>query len=224
MKIFFLIHVFHKLFQMPIVELNGQEAFAKLSGRPSFAKEYKDAVREMLKVSTYEQLLKTPVPEWYLLKEIPWEKFIACNNVKKIYNIREGKVCKSLSLNDPFLRACYPDDTDEEFMARMVAATKPRQYVQVIGDLHTEVAGLIPGYLDVKTVETRRKLNPEAYPKDFMLGCDLLNETRTEIYEFKNNAHTMNSDAAKSVKEKLNKASTKGFMAYLVKVCADAWN
>ena len=209
---------------MPFIELNGQEAFAKLSGRASFAKEYKDAVSEMLKIESYEQLLKTPTPEWYLLKEIPWEKFVACNNIKKIYGIREGKHCKSLSLNDPFLRACYPDETDDQFMARMVAASKPRQYVQVIGDLHTEVAGLIPGYLDVKTVERLRKGNPDLYPKEFMLGCDLLNESRTEIYEFKNNAHTMNSDAAKSVKEKLNKASGQGFLAYLVKVCADAWN
>ena len=208
---------------MPITELNGQQAFAKLSGRDNFAFEYKDAVAQMLKVETYDELIKLESPEWYKLNEIPWHTFIKCQNVKKIYSIREGKVCKSLSLNDPFLRACYPKDTDAEFIERMVAASKPRQYVQVIGDLHTEVAGLIPGYVDGKTIEARRKANPELYPKDYMCGCDLVNEKRTEIYEFKNNVHTMNSDAAKSVKEKLKAASAKGFTAFLVRVCADAW-
>lgn len=208
---------------MSFVELNGQQAFAKLSRRDGFAMDYKDAVRQMLKIDTYDDLLCTDSPEWYKLSEIPWKTFVKCQNVKKIYSIREGKVCNSLSLNDPFLRACYPKDTDDEFMARMVAASKPRQYVQVIGDLHTEVAGLIPGYVDGKTIEARRKKNPELYPKDYMFGCDLVNEERTEIYEFKNNVHTMNSDATKSVKGKLKLASEKGFSAFLVRVCADAW-
>ena len=208
---------------MPFIELNGQQAFAKLSGRDDFAMDYKDAVAQMLKVETYNELASLESPEWYKLSEIPWQTFVKCQNVKKIYSIRDGKVCKSLSLNDPFLRACYPKDTDADFIERMVAASKPRQYVQVIGDLHTEVAGLIPGYVDGKTIEARRNTNPGLYPKDYMCGCDLINEERTEIYEFKNNVHTMNSDAAKSVKEKLKAASAKGFTAFLVRVCADAW-
>jgi len=208
---------------MSFTELTGQQAFAKLSGREEFAMQYKEAVTQLLKFESYAAASSAVEPEWYKLKEIPWQKFVACQNVKKIYSIREGKVCKSLSLNDPFLRACYPEDNDEAFLARMVAASKPRQYVQVIGDLHTEVAGLIPGYVDGKTIEARRRSNPELYPKDFMRGCDLVKENMTEIYEFKNNVHTMNSDAAKSVKEKLKVASTKGFTAYLVRVCADAW-
>ncbi len=224
-NIFFFLCVFLKQEKMEYTELNGEEAFAKLSGRETFAVEYKDAATRLLAFATYAELeAVAEAPAWYTLaSEIPWKKFLECKNVKKIYAIREGKVCKSLSLNDPFLRACYPGDTEAEFAARMVEASKPRQYVQVIGDLHTEVAGLIPGYVDGKTVEARRKVNPELYPKDYMCGCDLVNDARTEIYEFKNNVHTMNSDAAKSVKEKLKAASKKGFSAFLVRVCADAW-
>ena len=208
---------------MSVTEINGQQAFARLSGRDSFAVDYKRAVTELLKFETYDAVRASSSPEWYTLPEIPWEQFVACKNVVRIYSIRQGKACDSLTKEDPFVRACYPHLNDDEFMEHMVAACKPRQYAQVIGNLHTEVAGLIPGFLDDKTVESRRKTEPALYPKDFMLGCDLIKEDRTEIYEFKNNVNTMNSDSKKSVHSKLQAAAEKGFAAFLVRVCANAW-
>lgn len=121
------------------------------------------------------------IPEWYLIPEINFKKFIEC--MLPIYKIMENEH-ETISNIDPF--------TKSVMVACGINAkntTKQRAISQVMGTFHQRICGLFPGWKDLGNGDDSK--------------CDIGNYDKTEVYELKNNNHTMNSSSREAVINKL---------------------
>ena len=144
------------------------------------------------------------VMEWYKIKEVPIETFVAC--LKPFYAVLEERNVGKGG-DDVFLRTIltsHGDLTDEQWTSSEKARRYTKSLEGKMGDFHEELAGKLPGW------ETLKVGDPS--------GCDVMKKDGTEYQEWKNRDNTMNSSSGSAVIGKLQALAAKGKKAVLVEV------
>jgi len=144
-------------------------------------------------------------PDWYLIPEIEFSKFIKI--LGDIYIVLEEKNKLTAVVNDPFLKAileCHGNLNEEQWneMERLRRFQKALE--GKVGYLHQGLAGSFKGWRTIESVEGN--------------GLDIVNNEHTEIMEWKNKCNTMNSGSAATVIKKLKTQVSEGKKAFLVMV------
>jgi hypothetical protein len=143
------------------------------------------------------------IPEWYLISEIPFERYVQIIN--EVYqSIESSEVSYDNRKEDIFLRiiVCAKNAwTEEQWVANEHFRRHQRVIEMCMGRLHQNLIGAFNGCTDVG--------------KGHQTGCDVIT-IKDDVYEIKNRKNTMNSDSQKSVIAKLKEVSNQGKRGILV--------
>lgn len=142
--------------------------------------------------------------DWYLIPEIDIVDFISA--IKPLYKcLEENSYKEDEKSEDKFMKTLLIAKynwTNEDWINHESVRRKQKVLEMKMGEFHENIMGSFRNYNKLQIGN--------------ITSCDIEKIDKTELYEIKNKANTMNSDSRKSVYEKLNVIAKNGIKSYLV--------